>query len=94
MGIIAWIVLGLIVGIVAEHFVGGRKSHGIIVTCLIGVVGAVAGAWVAAKLFHIHSIHGFFNLSTWITALIGAVVLLGAVQLVEGRPGGRRSVRR
>ncbi len=94
MGIIAWIVLGIIAGALAEHLVSGRESHGIVVTCLIGVVGAVAGGWVATKLFHIHSIQGFFNLSTWITALVGAVVLLGAVQLVEGHRGGRRSVRR
>lgn len=92
MGVIAWIVLGIIAGAIAEHFVNGRKSHGIIVTCLIGVAGALLGGWLATKLFHIHSLQGFFNLSTWITALAGSAVLLGAVHLVSG--GGRRSLRR
>ena len=92
MGIIAWIVLGIIVGLIAENLVNGYKSHGVIVTCVIGVLGALLGGWVATKLFHIHSIQGFFNLSTWITALIGAVVLLGAIQMVEGRRGGRSRV--
>ena len=85
MGVIAWIVLGIIVGIIAEHFVSGRKSHGLIVTCLIGIAGALLGGWIATALFHVHSLQGFFNISTWITALAGSVVLLGAAQLVEGR---------
>jgi uncharacterized membrane protein YeaQ/YmgE (transglycosylase-associated protein family) len=51
------------------------------------------GGWIATKLFHIHSIQGFFNLSTWITALVGAVVLLGLIQLVEGQRGGRSRTR-
>ena len=89
MGIIAWIVLGIIVGLIAEHLVNGYKSHGVIITCVIGIAGALLGGWIATKVFHIHSIQGFFNISTWITALVGAVVLLGAIQLVEGRRGGR-----
>jgi uncharacterized membrane protein YeaQ/YmgE (transglycosylase-associated protein family) len=93
MGLIAWIVLGIIVGLIAENLVNGYKSHGIIVTCVIGIVGALLGGWLATKIFHIHSIHGFFNLSTWITALVGAVVLLGVIQLVEGQRGGRSRVR-
>lgn len=93
MGIIAWIVLGIIVGLIAEHLVNGYKSHGVIITCVIGIVGALLGGWLATKIFHIHTIHGFFNLSTWITALVGAVVLLGVIQLVEGNRGGRSRVR-
>jgi uncharacterized membrane protein YeaQ/YmgE (transglycosylase-associated protein family) len=93
MGVIAWIVLGIIVGVVAEHLVSGRKSHGIVVTCLIGVAGALLGGWLATKLFHIHSLQGFFNLSTWITAIVGSVVLLGVAELVEGQRGGRGSLR-
>jgi len=85
MGVIAWIVLGIIVGVIAERFVSGRKSHGLIVTCLIGIAGALLGGWIATTLFHVHSLQGFFNLSTWVTALAGSVVLLGAAQLVEGR---------
>jgi uncharacterized membrane protein YeaQ/YmgE (transglycosylase-associated protein family) len=92
MGIIAWIVLGIIVGLIAENLVNGYKSHGVIITCVIGIAGALLGGWIATKVFHIHSIQGFFNISTWITALVGAVVLLGVIQLVEG--GGRSRVRR
>jgi uncharacterized membrane protein YeaQ/YmgE (transglycosylase-associated protein family) len=94
MGVIAWIVLGIIAGAIAEHLVSRRESHGVIVTSLIGIAGALLGGWLATRLFHVHSLRGFFNLSTWITALAGSVVLLGAVHLAEGRGSGRRSLRR
>ncbi|HXP18400.1 MAG TPA: GlsB/YeaQ/YmgE family stress response membrane protein [Streptosporangiaceae bacterium] len=53
--------------------------------CLIGVAGALGGGWLATKLFHIHSLQGFFNLSTWLTAIAGAAVLLLVFHLVSGR---------
>jgi uncharacterized membrane protein YeaQ/YmgE (transglycosylase-associated protein family) len=59
---------------------------------VIGIVGALLGRWVATKLFHIHSLHGFFNLSTWITAIVGAAVLLLVYHLITGR-SSRRSGR-
>jgi uncharacterized membrane protein YeaQ/YmgE (transglycosylase-associated protein family) len=86
MGIIAWIVLGLVAGLIASRLTGGR-SQGLVLTCVIGIVGALAGGWVATRLFHIHSLQGFFNLSTWITAVAGAVVLLLIYHLVSGRSG-------
>lgn len=42
MGVIAWIVLGIIAGAIAEHLISGRESHGLIVTCLIGVARGTA----------------------------------------------------
>ena len=85
MGILAWIVLGLAAGLIANLLLPGRRSQGLIVTCLIGVAGALIGGWVASKLFHIHSLQGFFNLSTWLTAITGAAVLLLAYHLITGR---------
>lgn len=85
MGIIAWIVLGLAAGLIANMLLPGRRSQGLIVTCLIGIVGALVGGWLATKLFHIHSLKGFFNLSTWLTAIAGAAVLLLAYHLVTGQ---------
>jgi uncharacterized membrane protein YeaQ/YmgE (transglycosylase-associated protein family) len=92
MGIIAWIILGLVAGLLANVLVPGRRSEGLILTCVIGIVGALLGGWVATKLFHIHSLHGFFNLSTWITAIVGAAVLLLIYHLITGR-SSRRSGR-
>ncbi|HEX9030547.1 MAG TPA: GlsB/YeaQ/YmgE family stress response membrane protein [Streptosporangiaceae bacterium] len=85
MGIIAWIVLGLAAGLIANMLLPGRRSQGLIVTCIIGIVGALLGGWLATKLFHIHSLQGFFNLSTWLTAIAGAAVLLLVYHLVTGQ---------
>jgi len=65
----------------------GKRSQGLIITCLIGIVGALGGGSAATKLFHIHSLHRFFNLSTWLTAIAGAAVLLVACHLVSRRAG-------
>jgi len=89
MGIIAWIILGLVAGLLANVLVPGRRSEGLILTCVIGIVGALLGGWVASKLFHVHSLNGFFNLSTWITAIVGAAVLLLAYHLITGRSSSR-----
>jgi uncharacterized membrane protein YeaQ/YmgE (transglycosylase-associated protein family) len=94
MGIIAWIVLGLGAGLLANMVIPGRRSQGLILTCVIGVAGALGGGWVATKLFHVHTLHGFFNLSTWLTAIVGAAILLVVFHLVTSRGnagGGRRA---
>jgi len=76
MGIIAWIVLGLGAGLLANMLIPGRRSQGLILTCVIGVAGALLGGWAATKLFHVVTLHGFFNLSTWLTAIAGSAVVL------------------
>jgi uncharacterized membrane protein YeaQ/YmgE (transglycosylase-associated protein family) len=85
MGIIAWIVLGLGAGLIANMLIPGRRQQGLVLTCVIGVVGALLGGWLATKLFHVHTLHGFFNLDTWLTAIVGAVILLLAYHLVTSR---------
>ena len=94
MGIIAWIILGLTAGMIAKMLVPGRDPQGLIITTLIGVAGALLGGFVATQLFHVNSTQGFFNLSTWITAIAGAAVLLFGYHLVTGHNSGRRSSRR
>jgi uncharacterized membrane protein YeaQ/YmgE (transglycosylase-associated protein family) len=94
MGIIAWIILGLGAGLLANMLIPGRRSQGLILTCLIGVAGALGGGWLASKLFHIHTLHGFFNLSTWLTSIAGAAVLLLAYHLLSSRGNTGRSRRR
>jgi uncharacterized membrane protein YeaQ/YmgE (transglycosylase-associated protein family) len=91
MGIIAWIVLGLGAGLLANMLIPGRRSQGLILTCVIGVAGALLGGWLATKLFHVVTLHGFFNVSTWLTAIAGSAVLLLACHLVTSRGSiGRR----
>jgi len=89
MSIIAWIVLGLVAGLIANMLIPGRRQQGLILTCVIGIVGALLGGWIVTKLFHIHSLQGFFNLSTWLTAIAGAAILLLAYHLATSRSSGR-----
>jgi uncharacterized membrane protein YeaQ/YmgE (transglycosylase-associated protein family) len=89
MGIIAWIVLGLGAGLLANLLIPGRRSQGLVITCVIGIAGALLGGWLATKLFHVVTLHGFFNISTWLTAIGGAAVLLLAYHLVTSRSAGR-----
>ena len=94
MGIIGWIVLGLVAGLLANMLIPGRRSQGLILTCVIGVAGALLGGWLATRLFHVHTLHGFFNLSTWLTAIAGAAILLLAFRLVSTRGSAGRRRRR
>jgi uncharacterized membrane protein YeaQ/YmgE (transglycosylase-associated protein family) len=87
MGIIAWIILGLGSGLLANMLIPGKRSQGLIITCVIGIAGALLGGWAATGLFHVHTLNGFFNLSTWLTAVVGAAVLLLAYHLFTGRSG-------
>jgi uncharacterized membrane protein YeaQ/YmgE (transglycosylase-associated protein family) len=89
MGIIAWIVLGLVAGLLANLLIPGRRSQGLIITCVIGIAGALLGGWLATRLFHVHTLNGFFNLSTWLTAIVGAAILLLAYHLITSRGTGR-----
>jgi uncharacterized membrane protein YeaQ/YmgE (transglycosylase-associated protein family) len=93
MGIVAWIVLGLGSGLLANMLIPGRRSQGLIITCVIGIAGALLGGWLATKLFHVVTLHGFFNLSTWLTAIAGAAVLLLAYHLLTSGSSGRNRQR-
>ncbi|MBP0932785.1 GlsB/YeaQ/YmgE family stress response membrane protein [Streptomyces goshikiensis] len=88
MGIIAWIVIGLLAGIAAKALLPGRDPGGIIITILIGIAGALLGGWLGKVLFGVDSIDGFFEVSTWVAAIVGSMILLLAYRMVSG--GGRR----
>ncbi len=85
MGIIAFIILGLLAGVIAKAVLPGDDPGGIIVTTLIGIAGAIIGGFLAAALFGAHPLDEFFDISTWLTAIIGAIVLLLIYRLVIGR---------
>jgi uncharacterized membrane protein YeaQ/YmgE (transglycosylase-associated protein family) len=84
LGIIAWIVLGLIVGAVAKMIMPGRDGGGIIMTILLGVVGAFVGGIIGKYVFNT-ALGGFFNLRTWLLAILGSVIVLGIYHLATRR---------
>jgi uncharacterized membrane protein YeaQ/YmgE (transglycosylase-associated protein family) len=52
----------------------GRKS-GLLLATVVGIVRALLGGFLAKALFHVQTLNTFFNLSTWITAIVGAAIL-------------------
>jgi uncharacterized membrane protein YeaQ/YmgE (transglycosylase-associated protein family) len=89
VGIIAFIILGLLAGLIAKALLPGKDPGGIIVTLLIGVAGALIGGFVAGALFDADPLDEFFDISTWITAIVGAIVLLLIYRAVTGRRRSR-----
>ncbi|MFD5526622.1 GlsB/YeaQ/YmgE family stress response membrane protein [Streptomyces virginiae] len=76
MGILAWILLGLLAGIIAKMLMPGKDPGGIVITILIGIAGGLLGGWLGKVIFGVDSIDGFFELSTWIAAIVGSLILL------------------
>jgi uncharacterized membrane protein YeaQ/YmgE (transglycosylase-associated protein family) len=91
MGIIGWIILGLLAGAIAKAILPGDDPGGIIVTMIIGVVGALLGGFLAQVLFGNDTVDEFFDISTWLTAIIGSIILLLLYRVVVGR-GRRRAL--
>ena len=89
MGIIAFIILGALAGAIAKALLPGDDPGGFIITTLIGIVGAIIGGFLAAALFGAHPLDEFFDLSTWLTAIVGSIILLLIYRAIAGR-GGRR----
>jgi uncharacterized membrane protein YeaQ/YmgE (transglycosylase-associated protein family) len=89
MGIIAFLILGLLAGMIAKAILPGEDPGGILVTMIIGVVGALIGGFLAAAIFGAHPLDEFFDISTWITAIVGSVLLLWIWRMVAGQRHGR-----
>ena len=94
MGIIGWIVLGLLAGAIAKAIMPGDDPGGIFVTMIIGIVGAILGGVIASAL-GVGDLDEFFDIGTWLIAIAGSLLLLFIYRMVtgnragSGRPAGR-----
>lgn len=84
MGIIGWILLGLLAGAIAKLILPGDDPGGFIVTMLIGIAGALVGGFIASAL-NIGHLGDFFDLGTWLIAIAGSILLLVLYRLFVGR---------
>ena len=75
----------VIVGIIAKALIPGDDPGGFIITTIIGIVGALLGGFLAAAIFGGDPLDEFFDISTWITAIIGSIILLLIYRAVTGR---------
>src|ERR1700712_763002 len=85
MGILTWIILGLIAGAIAKFIMPGRDPGGIFVTIIIGIVGAIIGGFISTQLGY-GDVSGF-NFPSVIIAVIGAIILLVIYRMVASRRG-------
>jgi uncharacterized membrane protein YeaQ/YmgE (transglycosylase-associated protein family) len=93
VGIIGWLVLGLLAGAIAKLIMPGDDPGGIIVTTLIGIAGAIVGGLIASAL-DIGDLDEFFDVGTWLIAIAGSLLLLFVYRLVVGnRPTDRGAYR-
>ena len=75
MGILAWIVVGLVAGVIAKALVPGKDPSGLIVTILLGIAGAIVGGFLSIALGVGNGVDNF-DLGTIFLAIVGAVLLL------------------
>jgi len=83
MGILVWIIVGAIAGFVASKVVKG-KGMGLLWDIVVGIVGAFLGGWLAG-LAGLQVSTGTFTVGGIVSAIVGAIILLGAFQLLIGR---------
>jgi uncharacterized membrane protein YeaQ/YmgE (transglycosylase-associated protein family) len=82
-GVLGWILFGLVVGVIAKLLMPGRDPGGMIVTVVLGIVGAVVGGFLGRAL----GMYGPNEPAGFLMSLVGAVVLLAIYRmLVKGRP--------
>jgi uncharacterized membrane protein YeaQ/YmgE (transglycosylase-associated protein family) len=76
MGIISWIVLGFLAGLLAKRLMPGAERVGFILTTLLGIGGALLGGFIATALGFGDPVDEFFDISTWVAAIAGALLIL------------------
>ncbi|HEX5591433.1 MAG TPA: GlsB/YeaQ/YmgE family stress response membrane protein [Candidatus Limnocylindrales bacterium] len=92
MSIIAWIVLGAIAGYLAGFLVKGDEGMGVIGHIVLGIVGALVGGFLASALFGIDAVDGALDISSIVTATIGAVIAVVVWNALTGRTRSGRGV--
>jgi uncharacterized membrane protein YeaQ/YmgE (transglycosylase-associated protein family) len=90
MGIIAFLILGLLAGIIAKALMPGPDPGGLIITLIIGCVGALLGGFLGGAITGNNPIDEFWDLSTWVAAIIGSIILLVLYRAIAGRGTRRR----
>jgi uncharacterized membrane protein YeaQ/YmgE (transglycosylase-associated protein family) len=88
MSFLGFLILGLIAGAIAKAILPGKQGGGLLVTLLLGVVGAILGGWLGGLLLN-RPLTEFWDLGTWLLAIAGSIVVLLIYGLIVGR--GSRS---
>ena len=81
MGILAWIVFGLVIGVIAKLLMPGRDPGGFIVTILLGIAGAMVGGFLGRAM----GFYGQGQTAGWLMSILGAVILLAVYRIMVRR---------
>jgi uncharacterized membrane protein YeaQ/YmgE (transglycosylase-associated protein family) len=84
MGILSWILVGLIAGWLADSMMKGR-GQGVVFSIILGIVGALVGGFLASELLGVNNAVNGFNIGTLIVAFLGAVITIAVVRALPGR---------
>lgn len=85
MAVLGWILLGLVAGAIAKAVLPGTHSGGLIITTVLGIVGAMLGGFIGSVVFRV-GVAEFFDLSTWLLAVGGAIIVLLIYGLITRGP--------
>lgn len=83
MGVLSWILFGLVAGGIAKWIMPGKDPGGCLVTVLLGIGGALIGGFLGTELFDWGRVTGF-DLRSFMIAIAGAILLLTAYRLIIG----------
>jgi uncharacterized membrane protein YeaQ/YmgE (transglycosylase-associated protein family) len=78
MGILSWLVFGLIIGVIAKLLMPGRDPGGFIITILLGIAGAMLGGFLGRAM----GFYGPNESAGWVTSIIGAIILLVIYRMI------------
>lgn len=81
MGILMWILFGLVVGVIAKLLMPGRDPGGFIVTILLGIAGAMVGGFLGRAM----GLYQEGDAAGWIMSILGAIILLALYRMVAGK---------
>jgi len=85
VGIIAWLIFGGIAGWIASLIMGTDAQQGLLMNIIVGIIGAFIGGFLASLLGFGSENYSFFDIGSWITAILGAVILIWLVRMFTGR---------
>ncbi len=83
MGLLSWIIVGLIAGFLANAVMRGRGN--VVTDIIVGVIGGLVGGWLAGTLFHVRNAVNGVNLGSIVVAFLGAIVAIMIVRALPGR---------
>jgi uncharacterized membrane protein YeaQ/YmgE (transglycosylase-associated protein family) len=81
MGILTWILFGLVIGVIAKLLMPGRDPGGFIITILLGIAGALVGGFIGRAM----GFYGQGESAGWLMSILGAVILLALYRMVARR---------